>query len=274
MKDKREKVHSITQIIKFITGILSWVVLVILVIVAGFLLYYFVSVRIYAQKGEAFKPAISLYTILTQSMEPNIVPNDVVIDLTIKNPDDIKIGDIITFTSSYSLTQGMVITHRVVNKAMEGGEWVFYTKGDANLSPDPVPAKFTNIHGKVLFKIPQLGLLQGFLATRGGWLIIVVIPALCVIISDILKIFRLQSTKNKLELKALKENQSKRLKKERKKLIKEKLTDRYTIKRKNTEEDPLPKKEYKIVTKTKDSKSSVELPKKIELPKKKKKYKS
>ena len=64
MSPKKERFHSFTNILKFISGIISWTILVILVIVAGFLLYYFVSVKLYAQKGEAYKPAFSFYTVL------------------------------------------------------------------------------------------------------------------------------------------------------------------------------------------------------------------
>ena len=274
MKKNDGKVHSITSIIKFITGIISWVVLVILVLIAGFLLYYFVSVKIYAQKGEQFKPAITLYTILTQSMEPNIKPNDVIIDLTITNPNDIHIGDVITFTSTYSLTKGMVITHRVIDKKQENGEWMFYTKGDANLSPEPVPTPLSNVHGKVLFKIPQLGLLQKFLATKGGWLIVVVIPALIVIVSDVMKLFRLKSTKNQVDLKMQKEQLMKQKKQEKKERIKEKLVERYTMHRNELEDCPIPLKDYKVVTNKRKQRVieddfHVELPKKIDLPKRK-----
>ena len=175
---KKNNVNSLTQTIKFITGILSWVVLVILVMIAAFLLYYFISIKIYATKGEEFKPPVSLYTILTPSMVPNINPDDVIVDITVKNPESIKIGDVITFVSSASLTQGMTITHRVIDIKVENGEYLYYTKGDANLSQDIAPAKFKNVLGKVLFKVPKLGLIQHFLATRGGWLIVVVIPAI------------------------------------------------------------------------------------------------
>ncbi len=271
MKTKKEKISSITQSLKFVTGILSWVVLVLLVIVAGFLLYYFVSVKIYAQKGEKFRPTFSLYTILTESMVPNIVPKDVIVDILVKNPKDIKVGDIITFESTATISKGMIITHRVVDIKEENGNYFFYTQGDANLSPDPVPAPFENVQGKVLFKIPQLGLLQGFLATRGGWLIIVVIPALFVIISDILKIFRLQSAKKEVDSNLTKEIELKRKKDEKKKKIEKNLTERYSISRKPTDPDPIRKKIYQIVGMYQKPKVTVrDLPKKIELPKLKK----
>ena len=246
MFKKSDKINSITQAIKFITGILSWVALVILLIIAGFLLYYFISTKIYAQKGEDYKPAVGLYTILTPSMTPNIKPYDVIVDVVVDEPSDIEIGDVITFVSSASLTKGMVITHRVVNIKEENGNLVYYTKGDNNLSPDGAPAQFKNVLGKVLFKIPKLGYLQRFLATKLGWLIVVVIPAVCVIISDILKIFRLQDAKNKIEENSKKEALAKEKYEKQKKEIENELAERYERKRiekesKNTSSSDLPK---------------------------------
>lgn len=244
MKNKGKKYNSFTHVLKFITGILSWVVLVLLVMIAGFLLYYFVSMKIYAQKGENFRPPISLYTILTQSMVPNINPDDVIVDLTIKNPEDIKVGDVITFISTATLTKGMTITHRVVDIKQENGEYLFYTKGDANLPQDMAPAKFSNVLGKVLFRIPKLGLLQHFLATKGGWLIVVVIPALLIIISDILKIFRLKTVKDEVNVKLTQEEKKMKDEELRKEETRQNLISRYSEKRGMYEPDPIPIKEY------------------------------
>ena len=160
MKGKKEKYNSFTQAITFIMSILSWTIFVILVFIAIFLIYYFVSSKVYASKGEYLRPPISLYTIWTTSMEPNINRNDVIVDLTIKNPEDIKVGDVITFVSTSSLTKGMVITHRVINVKQDANGYSYQTKGDANLSPDTSYVPFSNVNGKVLFRIPKLGLLQ------------------------------------------------------------------------------------------------------------------
>ena len=43
---------------------------------------------------------------------------------------------------------------------------------------------------KVILKIPMLGYLQEFLATDGGWIIVVLIPCLTVISYDIVKIIK------------------------------------------------------------------------------------
>ncbi len=269
MKNKSSKISSITQTIKFITGILSWVVLVILVLIAAFLLYYFVSVKIYAQKGENYRPFLSLYTIVTPSMVPNINPNDVIIDVAVSKPEDIKVGDVITFISTATLTKGMTITHRVDSIREEDGEIVYVTKGDANISPDGAPAKFTNVLGKVLIRIPKLGLLQHFLSTKGGWLIVVVIPALFVIISDVLKIFRLTTAKNKVQNQLNTEKLEKEIQTKEKEITEKTLEDKYRPKRKPTDRDPIPKTSYAVFsTKVRGPKISTDdLPKKIELPK-------
>ena len=270
MSKSKGRLSSITQTIKFITGILSWIILIILVIIAAFLLYYFVSTKVYAQKGEAYKPAFSLYTILTQSMQPNINPYDVIVAVAVKNPEYIQVGDIITFVSTSSLTKGMTITHRVYDIKQENGEYVYYTKGDDNLSPDALPAPYSNVLGKVLFHIPQLGRIQSFLSTKGGWLIVVVVPAVIIIILDILKIFRLQTAKNQVDV-ALTMEKDKKLKEEkRKKEIERNLERRYNLlldeDEKKSEQENNYNKEKEVAEKLKELEKEIQ--EEIEQPKK------
>ncbi len=270
MSKSKGRFSSITQTIKFITGILSWIILIILVIIAAFLLYYFVSTKVYAQKGENYKPAFSLYTILTQSMQPNINPYDVIVDIAVNDPEDIQVGDIITFVSTSSLTKGMTITHRVYDIKQENGEYMYYTKGDDNLGPDALPAPYSNVLGKVLFHIPQLGRIQSFLSTKGGWLIVVVVPAVIIIILDILKIFRLQTAKNQVDV-ALTMEKDKKLKEEkRKKEIERNLERRYNLlldeDEKKSEQEKIYNKEKEVAEKLKELEKEIQ--EEIEQPKK------
>ena len=195
----RENYSGFKGVIKFIANIISWTVLVLLVIIALFLAYYTINNRIAAKKGINADPFISLYTIVSGSMEPNIKVYDVVVDKRVDSPTEIKPGDVITFTSTATLTKGVVITHRVVDVIEEDGKYYYKTKGDNNLSPDSAPAEYDFIIGKVIFRIPALGKVQSFIGTQAGWLLVIVIPALFVIISDILKIFKLTGVKNKIE---------------------------------------------------------------------------
>ena len=66
-------------VFKFIANVVSWTSLVILVLLALFLAYYTINTRLYASHGEKFEPFVSLYTIVSGSMEPNIKVWDVVI---------------------------------------------------------------------------------------------------------------------------------------------------------------------------------------------------
>ena len=270
MSKSKGRFSSITQTIKFITGILSWIILIILVIIAAFLLYYFVSTKVYAQKGENYKPAFSLYTILTQSMQPNINPYDVIVDIAVNDPEDIQVGDIITFVSTSSLTKGMTITHRVYDIKQENGEYMYYTKGDDNLGPDALPAPYSNVLGKVLFHIPQLGRIQSFLSTKGGWLIVVVIPAVIIIVLDILKIFRLQTAKNQVDVALTMEKDKKIKEEKRKKEIERNLERRYNLlldeDEKKSEQENNYNKEKEVAEKLKELEKEIQ--EEIEQPKK------
>ena len=115
----------------------------------------------------------------------------------------------------------------------------YKTQGDNNLSPDSTTVQFKNVLGKVLIKIPQLGRLQSFLSSSYGWLIIVVIPALLIILSDILKIFRLSGAKKKVNDALTTEGKKAEKEKEKKKVIEEKLKKRYYFGRSDNEPDPL-----------------------------------
>lgn len=247
MKSK-ENYSGFKGIFKFISSIISWTALVILILLALFLAYYTISTRIYASRGEKFEPFVSLYTIVSGSMEPNIKVYDVVISKKVKNPKDIKVGDVITFISSSSISKGMTVTHRVIEVKQDANGVSYRTKGDNNLSPDTAPAEFKNVIGKVILRIPQLGRVQTFISTQGGWLIVIVIPALIIIISDILKIFKLTGVKNKIEKIDEEDKRRKKERAKREELRKEDIKKRLKLEKSAHEPDPIiTKKSTRIV---------------------------
>ena len=205
-----EKYSSIKHRFKLLTTILSWTIFVLLILIATILVYYFVTTRIYAKKNVNYRPAFGLYTIISPSMEKTLNIYDVIVNVKVKNPNDIKVGDIITFISTSASSKGMTITHRVIEITDGENGKLYKTKGDNNTSPDPKPATFENVIGKVIFKIPQLGRLQSILTTKMGWLILVVIPAFIIILFDILKLIG-KKTKRKIK-KLLKKNLQRNIK--------------------------------------------------------------
>ena len=186
-----------SPVIKMISKILSWVIIGLLVFLAAFLMYYVISSKFYEARGMKYEPKMSLYTIISTSMEPSLKVYDVVVDVKVK-ADKIKEGDVITFISTSSLSEGMTITHRVINIVETENGRKFRVQGDNNSTPDTSLVDESNILGKVIFKLPQVGRIQFLLQSKGGWLFALLIPALFVVIYDIIKVVRLSSLKTKI----------------------------------------------------------------------------
>ena len=155
------------------------------------LLVYVADIKIRAMKGDYSPPKYNAYVVLTGSMLPYIQVYDVVITKKVE-PEDLKVDDIITFASSDTRFEGTIITHRIINTYHDAstGAYTFQTRGDNNNVADAALVQSSNIYGKVILKIPKLGYLQKFLATQGGWIIVILIPCLVVISYDIVKLIK------------------------------------------------------------------------------------
>ena len=138
-----------SPVVKMILKILSWVVIGLLVLLAGFLMYYVITSKLYEAKGKKYEPKMSLYTIISTSMEPSIKVYDVVVDVKV-NANKIKEGDVITFISTSTLSEGMTITHRVINVVETENGRKFRVQGDNNSTPDTSLVDESNILGKVI----------------------------------------------------------------------------------------------------------------------------
>jgi len=94
--------------------------------------------------------------ILTDSMEPHINPNDLVITRPV-NPSQLHPGDVIL----YRVTIGnstFRITHRIVAiKTAPSGGYYFVTKGDNRKYTDPWRVYPDQVIGKVILVIPKVG---------------------------------------------------------------------------------------------------------------------
>ena len=147
------------------------------------------DIKIRAQKGDYSAPTYNAYVVLTGSMLPQIQVKDVVVTKKTK-PTDLKEGDVITFASADTRFLGTIITHRIIKKNYDAQtkSYTFQTKGDNNNVADSALVPQNNIYGRVILKIPKLGYLQEFLATDGGWIIVILIPCLAVLSYDIVKI--------------------------------------------------------------------------------------
>ena len=115
---------------------------------------------------------------------------------------DLKEGDIITFASSDSRYAGTIITHRIIKTYYDPTtkKYTFESKGDNNNVADNALVEEQNIYGKVILKIPKLGYLQLFLASKGGWILVILIPCAVVVSFDIVKLFKVATQKRKFKI--------------------------------------------------------------------------
>lgn len=187
------------KILHFLSSVLFYSVVLVLGI--AFLMFgaTFVDKKLSASKGINRSPLFGAYVIISESMIPSINVYDAV--LTIRaTEDDIKTYDIITFLSKDIETAGTPITHRVVDivhDQNDNSKIIGYrTKGDHNNTADFALIAPDEVIGKVFLRIPMIGYLQTIMTKPIGWLMIVVIPCLLIIGSDILKLIKTSRMKD------------------------------------------------------------------------------
>lgn len=184
------------KIFNFIMKIISWCVMAILCTIGAFLIVYLCINKIAQSQGK--NAPLGLYTIISPSMTPKIDVYDVVVVVQ-KNPQEIEVGDIISYYSTNDYFGGTPITHRVVEKFNTNTGVSFRTRGDANPVVDNEIVLDKNVIGTVRLVIPSLGRIQFFLASKGGWFIAILVPAAGIIIYDLIKLAKLLSVKNKMK---------------------------------------------------------------------------
>lgn len=167
--------------------LVSTAVIVILLGVGVLLVYYLVDAKKDAKHVSI--PKYSLYTIISGSMEPKLKVYDIIVDKRVDNLDEIKIGDVITFTSTSRNSINKTVTHRVMDIINVNGEQEFVTKGDANQTADSDTVRKENLIGKTVLRLPKLGWIQIFLMQKLGWVLVVLLPSITLILLDLYKLF-------------------------------------------------------------------------------------
>ncbi len=180
------------RILHFITSVFLYSILTILGVIFIMFIAYFIDQRVAASRGETRAPLFGAYVIISNSMVPSINVHDAVVTVRVSEKN-IKMNDIITFISKDIQTRGTPITHRVVgivyeedNKTVLG----YRTKGDHNNTQDFAIIKPDEVLCKVYLRIPMVVYLLTFLTKPIGWLLVIVIPCLLIITSDVTNIIK------------------------------------------------------------------------------------
>jgi signal peptidase I len=78
---------------------------------------------------------------------------------------------------------GRLVTHRVVGRA-PGETLAFRTQGDANAARDPDAVPAGMIRGRVLWQVPHLGTLTGWLQGPAPFVLLVVVPGVLLAVTE------------------------------------------------------------------------------------------
>lgn len=145
---------------------------------------------------------IRILSIQTESMYPTLLPGDLIFDTAVKDPADLKVGDIITY---WTVINGeRVLNTHTVHEIYDGnGYLIFGTKGDNNTAADPLTVHESEIVGKYSFRIGGLGKVFDYLQTSTGFLVVVVIPVFIFFLFYLVQFFRVlfeyQNVKNRIK---------------------------------------------------------------------------
>jgi signal peptidase len=178
-EQKTEKKVEKKSFIKSFLNIISNILLVALSVFIIYMLVFMFK----GMKGNETPTILNhqIYVVRSNSMNPTFKTGSLLV-VKLVNTGDIQINDIITYRRP---NDSIATTHRVVDIIEDDGR-AFVTRGDANNVDDPV-----------LTAIPLLGYLIGFVRTKQGLLVVIIIPALLIILSQIIHLIKQENKKEK-----------------------------------------------------------------------------
>ena len=145
---------------------------------------------------------IRVFSIQTESMYPTLLPGDLIFDTAVKEPEELRTGDIITYWTVIN-GERVLNTHRVHEVYDGGGYLIFATKGDNNTIADPLTVHESEVVGKYAFRVNGLGKVFDYLQTSTGFLIVIVIPVFLFFLFHLIQFFRVlfayQNVKNQIK---------------------------------------------------------------------------
>lgn len=217
-----------------------------------------------------------LFTVASGSMAPQYNVGDVLIAKDTA-AEDIRVGDSLTYLGNTGTFTGKVVTHEVTRiEKTDDGQYIFHTKGKANLIEDP-PVYEKQVYGVIVWNPKILSFIYKIVGTQYGLFIFVVLPIFYVIGSEMItamleneakrrkeyeerKAAREKKEQEELENKEKEEVKEEKVEEEKPKVEKKKTTTKKTTTKKTTTKKTETKKstEKKSTTKKTTKKETKE----------------
>lgn len=176
------KKNVVFKIINWVKNIICWLLLACLVVT----IVMFVISKINGDVPSAF--GFSIYRVSSGSMEPELEVGDVILGKSVKDPMEIKVGDVVTFKGSGELS-GMLITHKVIVAPEEvEGEIMLQTKGVANEIAD-TPINADRVVSVFICRVEILEAFYNFFFSPWGLLTIIALIIL-IFIDEVIAIIK------------------------------------------------------------------------------------
>ena len=173
---KKETLKKILRIIKTVLNVVIGIFIVLFLLVVCLQRFTDNNLSLFGFR---------MFTVLTGSMEPKYNVGDVLFSKSIA-PDDIKVGDAISYLGKSGDVKDKVVTHEVVEiETAENGEKIFHTKGIASIIEDPI-VHADQIYGKVIHKSTALSFISKTIRTPVGLIVLIIIQVFYIIGSEML----------------------------------------------------------------------------------------
>lgn len=121
----------------------------------------------------------SFYYVLTESMEPEIMAGEMILGKAAA-PEELQVGDVITYVGSSGDLNGKIITHKIIK--IDGD--IVTTQGVANDIPDPAIYS-SQILSKYVLTIPVAGKIFSVINSKYGFIFLIATPLCLLIVNEI-----------------------------------------------------------------------------------------
>ena len=128
------------------------------------------------------------YVVMTDSMSPELEPGDVILSKSV-NPENIRVGDNVTFLGTEGSQKGLLITHKVITAPYfeEDGGYIV-TQGVKENSPVDAPVAFENVRAVMLKKLPVLTVIYSLIRRPLGFFIVIILPLVLIMLYQLYRI--------------------------------------------------------------------------------------
>lgn len=159
--------NKIFRILSIVKDVICWTLIICLALT---IVMFFIS-KVSGNVPSLF--GYSVYRVSSGSMEPELSVGDVILSHEVKNPQELKIGDIVTYNGSGEF-DGKIITHEVIKAPYKdaNGVYMLQTKGTANEIPD-AEIRADSVISIMICELAFLPMLYNFFLSPWGFIIFI-----------------------------------------------------------------------------------------------------